>query len=909
MKNMPTKTEAVRNFLKVKARPELADLYHDGMEVQCNVAQDNGERIDREYKGKKYTAWTDDSGEIWKSFRVPMSANTEPTDNDFEIKFDLAKHVEGIGLTGWDWKALKSRWVAFDFDAIVGHSDKHQQKLTDAELNSVKQAAYSIPWVTMLKSTSGNGLHLYVFVDGIDTKNHNEHAALARAILGKMSAMTGFDFDSKVDNCGHVMWIWHRKFDKAGGVEGEGLKLIKKGETLTDIPLNWKDHVRVSTGKRRRTVPGFVEEREIDWFEQMCGQHPKVPLDDQHKKLMKFLDDSGSLWWWDSDHWMLNCHTYDLKQAHTKLGMRGLFETIASGRDQGGDQNAFCFPLRNGAWVVRRHTPGVREHELWDQDSSGWTRSYLNREPDLKIAANAYGGAEDENGAFSFQEAEVAIMAALALGANVDLDKAFTKRHASLKPHKDGRLIFEITRSNEDNPANWRGWVNKKSVWRRVLSTQLPAKYEQEVANYDDVLRHLVSESGGDAGWAVNADQSWKEEPLSHVKLALKSLGNSAKEAELVMGQAIMKRWTLVNRPFMPEYIGDRKWNRDAAQFAVTPSQDLDVLRYPHWQSLLDHCGQGLNDAVKQNKWCQENGIKTGGEYLMLWIAGLFQKPTEPLPYIFFYGPQGTGKSIFHEALALLMTKGIVRADAALISQSGFNGELLSAVLCVIEETDLRHNRTNAYNRIKDWVTGQTINIHIKGATPYSAPNTTHWIQCSNEIEACPIFPGDTRITMCKVEALPPEKYIAKKDFLELLKKEASDFLAQVLNLEIPEISDRLSIPVVETDDKTKASKFNQTELEAFLDEQCHFVSGEMILLGEFYDRFREWLDPERKSVWSKQKVTRNMPEPVVKGRWMKDGAKHYFGNISWVPASEEAKPKPRLIVVGEKLVYEEKRV
>ena len=27
-------------------------------------------------------------------------------------------------------------------------------------------------------------------------------------------------------------------------------------------------------------------------------------------------------------------------------------------------------------------------------------------------------------------------------------------------------------------------------------------------------------------------------------------------------------------------------------------------------------------------------------------------------------------------------------------------------------------------------------------------PNTTHWIQCNNELASCPIFDGDTRITV-----------------------------------------------------------------------------------------------------------------------------------------------------------------
>lgn len=902
---MPTKTEAVENFLNVKTRPDLAKLFSSAMEVQVNVAQGNGERIDQEYKGKRYTAWTDDSGEIWKSFRVPMHANTDPVSNDHPLKFDLAKRAEGIGLTGWDWKFKKSRWVAFDFDAIVGHSEKHVAKLTDSELNAVKQAAYAIPWVTMRKSTSGNGFHIYVFVDEVDTQNHNEHAALARAILAKMSAMAGFDFDSKVDNCGHVMWVWHSKFEKVGGIAGEGLKLLKQGEVLRDIPINWKDHIRVTSGKRRRTVPGFVNEAQIDPFEQLCGQHPKVPLDDQHKALINYLDSSGSLWWFDADHHMLVAHTYDLKKAHEKLSMRGIFDTMAAGRDQGGDQNCYAFPLRGGGWVVRRHTPGVREHELWDQDANGWTRCYLNREPDLKIAAKAYGGAEDENGLFAFQEAEVAVQAAGALGAHVDLDKSLAKRKASLRPHKDGRLIFEISRNSDDNPVLFQGWVDRKTVWRKVLNTQLPAKYEQEVGNYDDVVRHLVSESGGDAGWAVRADDQWKEEPLAHVQLALKGIGNSAKEAQLILGQAVMKRWTLVNKPFLPEYIGDRQWNRDAAQFAVTPNQDLDVLSFPRWKSLLTHCGSGLDAAVENDKWCKENGVKNGGEYLMLWVASMFQAPNEPLPYLFFYGPQGTGKSIFHEALSLLVTRGVVRADAALISQSGFNGELMSAVLCTVEETDLRQNRSQAYNRIKDWVTGRTLNIHTKGITPYSAPNTTHWIQCANEVEACPVLPGDTRITMCKVDHLPADQYIAKRELLELLKKEAPDFLAHVLNLEIAPTTDRLCIPVLETADKAKASKLNQNELEAFIEEQCYLVSGEMILLGEFYDRFKEWLDPESRAKWTKIKVTRHIPPPVVKGRWMKDAAKHYFGNISWVAKHPDQPVKPKLVANGERLEFE----
>lgn len=899
---MPTKTEAIKNFLNIKTLPNLAKLYNYSMEVQVNVAKGKGERFEGSYQGKQFTAWTDDV-QIWKSFRIPWKANSNPEYNDSEIKFDLAEHCEGIGLTGWDWEAKKSRWMAFDFDAIVGHSDKHASKLTNVQLEKVQEVACEIPWVTVRRSTSGSGLHLYVFVDGINTANHNEHAALARSILAKMSAITGFDFNSRIDNCGHVMWIWHRKFDKAGGHSGTALEIIKQGEILTEIPINWKDHISVVSGHRKKNKPQFLSETNLNWFDQICGQNQKTPLDDEHKKLINFLNESDALWWFDSDHHMLVCHTSDLLKAHKKLGLRGIFETTAKGKSGGIDQNCFAFPQLDGVWAIRRHTPGVNEAATWDQDQGGWTRCYFNRDPDLKTIARANGAVEHENGSFQFQEAEIAATTAETFQAYVNIPPLLATRMASLKPHKDGRLIFEIETDSKVDPLKIAGWIKKHGKWCQILDTRVSTKYENELKNHDQLIRHLVSSSGKDAGWVIRADNEWKEEPLPHVKLSLKSSGCSNTEADIVMGTAILQRWKLVNIPFGTEYPGDRQWNKNAAQFAFIPTLDFENLNYPTWMKILTHCGNNLTPAILKHKWCQDNGILEGGEYLKLWIACMFQRPFEPLPYLFFYGLQGSGKSVFHEAIDLLMTRGVARADHALKSKAGFNGELQSAVLCVVEETDLRHDRSTAYDRIKDWTTGRTISIHIKGVTPYSTANSTHWVQMSNNIEACPIFPNDTRITMLHVDTLTSEEYIAKRDLEKMLKIEAPDFLASILSIEIPYAKDRLNIPVIETAEKLQAEKANQNEFEAFLEDQSHHIPGSLILWGELYDRFKEWLDPERRHLWTKRKAGQRLPVEFPKGRNMKDGAKFYVGNIAW----DICEPDIPYILDGEKLTQIEK--
>ena len=887
---MVSKTESIKLFLQHETHSDLASLYNHNMEVQVNVAQDGGEKkTGVTQSGKKWAGWTDGIY-TWKSFRIPWKANSDPEYNDSEIRFNLADHCEAIGMTGWDWKNRVSKWVAYDFDAIVGHSESHDAKLSDQELGKVQEAAQKIPWVTVRKSTSGNGLHLYVRLADFKTQNHTEHAALARAILSKMSALVGYDFDSKVDNCGGNMWVWHRKMKSSGGL---GLKLIKEGSVLVDEPLNWRDHIAVTSGKRRKTAPGFLDESELDPFEELCGQYVKVPLDEDHKKLIDYLDKCGAYWWFDTDLHILVCHTYDLKKAHEELSLRGVFDTLASGTEQGADQNCFARPLRKGSWVVRRHTLGVAESGTWDQDGAGYTRCYLNREPDLEIASRARGGIEHEKQGWVFKEAEVAMQALADLGTHIKLEPRLAARQTYIKPRKDGKVIIEIKKEDGDVVD---GWLEEKGKWKKVVKTHTPVAYEPEINNYDDVIRHLIAAEGTDAGWVIRSDKIWCSEPLTHIKLALKSQGISANEVDLILGSSITKRWALVNQPFQPEYPGDRQWNRKAAQLAYTPSQDLDNLYYETWLRILNHCGKDLDIEIKNNEWCKNNGVETGGEYLKLWMASLFQFPVEPLPYLFFTGPQNSGKSTFHEALSLLITRGVVRADVALTSQGNFNGELHTAVVCYIEETDLSAQKSTVYNRIKDWVTSRTMSVHEKGKTPYEVPNTTHWIQCSNSPSACPIFPGDTRITMMYVDT--PDEYIQKNDLLNRLRKEAPDFLAHVLNTDIPKCTDRLRIPVIVTEEKKRAERLNQSDLDEFIEERCHYVPGAMIKYGDFFVEFRKWLGPEQVDNWGKKRMGKELPKKFPKARNPKD-AQWYIGNISF---DKDAKPGKKLVVVSDML-------
>lgn len=888
---MVTKTEAIKAFLNAKTFSDLADMYCHDMECQITVAQDNGERVTGDFKGKQWHGYTDGI-QTWKPIRIPMKANTEPEYEDSPMSWDLNDHAEGIGMTGWDWKSKISRWVAFDFDAITGHSEKHTKKLSDEELEAIRVALQNIPYVTIRRSTGGKGLHVYVFLNPIETVNHTEHAAVARAILSHLSAIASFDFNIKVDTCGGNMWVWHRKMTP----ENRGLEILKKGETLANTPANWRDYLSVVSGRRTKNLPRFVDPGDEDVFSQMTGQRLRIKLDATHKKVINYITDRyPSAIWWDAEHYMLVTHTALLKEAHKALELKGQFDTLAEGKELGADINCFGFPLNNGAWSLRRYTKGVAEHPFWTQDGKDWTTIIYNRDATLNQIACVFKGVEKPSGGFWFENAESAIEAAKSLGVDLDLPEAVKKRQdVTLKMHKSGKLIAEVPKKDHPMP----GWVLEGKNYKKMFSVKVPDEDENEVSQLDERIRHVITEAGDDCGWLLLADGEWHQEPFQHIKVFVKGLGYKPSEEAALLGGNITQCWKLVNLPFREEYPRDRQWNRYGARLRFNPSINRDSLNYPTWAKVLNHLGASLNDVVQNHEWCKANNIISGADYLKCWIASMFKEPSEPLPYLFFHGEQNSGKSLFHEMISLLMTKGVARADTALTNTSNFNGELEGAVLCVVEETDMRKNAA-AYNKIKDWVTSRQLSIHKKGRQPYLIPNVTKYVQCSNTHYACPVFPGDSRVTMIFVDQIPADQIIPKKEIIPLLEAEAPDFLAELFNLELPNSNDRLNIPCLATQDKTAAEESNKSLLLMFMDECCHYAPGYKVTFKEFREKFQEWLEPNQIQYWGKNRIAIEFPI----GKYVKanDPASNavIIGNMSFTPVPEKHHGKVYINVNG----------
>ena len=251
-------------------------------------------------------------------------------------------------------------------------------------------------------------------------------------------------------------------------------------------------------------------------------------------------------------------------------------------------------------------------------------------------------------------------------------------------------------------------WESTVTSARRAAAEQgavndagVAAMVELELKQYEDDALRYVQLDEDKCRWYCKVDgQRWIPVGTGEARAVYKSLGVDVAEA---IADAVLRPWKIVYEPFKPEILPGRLWNHGPQLIPACEGQS------PTWTTVLGNIGKTLTKIVLEDEWCQLANLKTGGDYLEAWVAAVIQKPMDHVPYLFLYGPENSGKSLFHEALALLFKPNprghiaVAEGHQALTSQGGFNGELASAVIVSVEELDGNDRRNSiAKNRLKN---------------------------------------------------------------------------------------------------------------------------------------------------------------------------------------------------------------
>jgi len=783
---------AVRRYLATTCNQYNKDLVDwflshppKSIEWHANPRTDRGVAIVEEREGKKPFKFRRYDGIDFWPIRYPRDAKNNPDwDHDPNSSFPFEVCLQEVGTTGFAREG-EIQWV-YDIDSVFGHG----KGLTDDQIAEIEKAVEPIDYVAVRRSTGGKGRHIYIRAAGIQLANHTEHAALGRAHLGQTCLDAGLNFAPGVDVCGGNTWFASRR----ATLENRGFELLKPATrilTPADLPANWRDHLEVVAKKRSRVrVLGADENQCAEWSQN-------VAADETHDRIFEDYKKTGYVLTYIPDWEMWHGHTGGLKKVFQNLGLKGYFDTDTKDTDPN-IPNCYWFLRPDGVLFVVRFNC-QKEHWSWGNTEKQEACCLYNVPIDLETACKVVGGiwGGDFCTCPTLEQAK-----RLAQLFNFELPPLQTDRAVNFR-HTDPRtIIAETTQIKGETVTGWALAYRKLVVTfpteRRIV------KHGQE---YDSFARHLITTERRNGGWVYKTTEGawvWDTKDTVFDRLGNK-FGIPSKNRSFVMGGIASNPYTLVNEPLQPEFLPGRRMNQFGAQFAIEPTYDGN---HPHYDLFLDHIGRGLDEAVKNNEWCQKNWITTGREFLLLWCAILAKDPRQHLPLLYLYSRErDNGKSVLHKALGLLFSRGYVSGTLAMNEK--FNKLLAGAVLAYLDEE--RISAASA-QKVKLYVDADKIELRLMQTDAFMFDNFCHWIACYNFTDGIFVEDGDERVIMVEVPTLYDEQKLDwKTKMLPALESEKADFLGTLLSTDLPPSGSRLYLPVLSTELKESVMAANRT--------------------------------------------------------------------------------------------------
>lgn len=167
-----------------------------------------------------------------------------------------------------------------------------------------------------------------------------------------------------------------------------------------------------------------------------------------------------------------------------------------------------------------------------------------------------------------------------------------------------------------------------------------------------------------------------------------------------------------------------------------------------HWRIIMSGSCEKFLDHVKTNI-C--NGDEKQFDLLIAWLADLVQNPTKlPGTAVVLRGPQGTGKSIFANAIGALFAHHSLCISDSRHFMGRFNTHLKDNIVLLADEAfEVNDKRCAAV--LKMLITEEHIYIERKGYDAEIVPNHVHIIMSTNTDWVAPKTIDDRRFLVLDV--------------------------------------------------------------------------------------------------------------------------------------------------------------
>lgn len=735
-----------------------------------------------------------------------------------------------IGTTLFDVENKQA--VGFTIDIDFGHSSNPQ---TEESIRELKQKV--APFADVLSSTGGKGLHIVGWFDTpIPCESRREYSAICKAAARVIENLADCSLVDAIDKDGGILWL--ASIDQAeNAFEHEspmpGLATISAADVLAELDA--------PPPRREPTTKSSADLQPEHERVLAAIKETKYPCDEHT------LDGSNAY----------RTHLCALAEVHANDDIRGPFKTTSPGNTPH-ETNCTIIPLEDGGWKVL---------SFRKEDGEGWFQSgdmsvtYFDCPPyaeDVFTLAEKYGGNQLKGlGKDVRKFADTASLAKVLehFGIADAIPEQLGGRQATLKVNENSLEVTVPRLPNESPPDGWVASKQQLVVTFPVEGMRQRRSIDIPIVRVAYPFNEFGKQTGDTQFHITHDDETVKTEPLANVKLVLKAKGYKDEQITDTLGKKIANPLKISTQPFKSGEVGGF-WFR-GYQLACEPKPGS----HPHYDMVFNHIGRYLDPYVKENDWCQINGIKSGYDFLIVYAAIMFQHPEWRVPQVFLYSEgQETGKNTWPDSLGLLMEPGaVVDAVKAAISGSAFSGELEGKLIYTLHELDLSEAGSKAESRVREWVTNPRLEVHPKGVTPYTTVNYGRVIQTANFLSYKIVDSEDSRVIV--IEVPPIQRKLHWHLELEpALKSEAAAFLHTLLSYKLPEKGakgSRLYLPVFDTAAKKQAVEASLMPLTEDHERLFSLVierleAGEWVGLFEYHE-IQKLIDaPSHFQTWRK---------------------------------------------------------
>lgn len=298
------------------------------------------------------------------------------------------------------------------------------------------------------------------------------------------------------------------------------------------------------------------------------------------------------------------------------------------------------------------------------------------------------------------------------------------------------KLVCKPLNSNYNIP-------NKQEL--NQLATYEATKYEFEKSNFRCVQYYY------------NTDKDENEDPENNEIIRVMTEQSLTISNRHLKYEDVDKNGNVVESSFIARWKEDKNIRKYERVRLVFPPERYGATTYNLWEGFYIQ-NKNLPENIRESdvdnfKFILNDFFRMlfGDEcydYVMSWIAMLFQKPAEkPCVCILLRAQQGLGKGFFYEILKAMIGENYCKlTDNPTETVFGkFNNVIKHKLLVALDEMNYSISKT-LEGRIKGYITCDSVIINEKGISNYSVKDHSHMLVFCNDDFPWKLDDGDRRI-------------------------------------------------------------------------------------------------------------------------------------------------------------------